>query len=265
LLPEEADTITAGFVFTPTSIPLTFSVDYYDIDVDNAIVQIPEQGIMDACYLYEKNANGVFCSRINRVGNGTLNAGIDAGIDASFVNAGKETAKGIDYSVAYAMDFETAGSLKLNLDVVNVLESAQQDASFLPEYDCVGLVGKTCSRPEAEWRFVGSAVWTSGPTAVKLVWQHLSSLQQDAIALGSATIEDYARPSIPSYSYFDLYANYDVLENVTLRVGINNLLNKQPPIVGNEYGGTAENSGNTFPATYNPLGRSAFVGVNMHF
>jgi outer membrane receptor protein involved in Fe transport len=62
-----------------------------------------------------------------------------------------------------------------------------------------------------------------------------------------------------------LYASYEVLENVTLRAGITNLFDKKPPIVGNEFGGTTENSGNTYPATYDPIGRSAFLGVNMHF
>ena len=42
-------------------------------------------------------------------------------------------------------------------------------------------------------------------------------------------------------------------------------MDKEPPVVGNEYGGTAENSGNTFPATYDPIGRSGFVGVNLKF
>jgi outer membrane receptor protein involved in Fe transport len=50
-----------------------------------------------------------------------------------------------------------------------------------------------------------------------------------------------------------------------MRFGINNLFDKKPPVIGNDYGGTTENSGNTFPATYEPLGRSFFAGVNMRF
>jgi iron complex outermembrane recepter protein len=265
LKPETADTITAGFVLTPDSLPLTLSVDYYDIKIDDAIVQISEQGIMDACYLLDKNPNGFFCSRMIRGASGTLNGGPTTGIDATVVNAGKETAKGVDIAMTYAIDLGTAGSLKLNTDVVRVLESKQQDADILPEYDCAGLFGNICARPEPALRFVQSATWNYGPTTVKLSWQHIGTIKQDAIELRGAPYEDYAVNTIPQYDYFDLYANYQVLENLTLRAGITNLLNKQPPVVGNEWGGTAQNSGNTLPATYDPLGRSAFIGANLHF
>ena len=54
-------------------------------------------------------------------------------------------------------------------------------------------------------------------------------------------------------------------DNLTIRMGVNNLLDKDPPILGNDYGGTTENSGNTYPATYDPLGRSYFVGATLKF
>lgn len=266
LKPEEADTVTVGLVYNGSTLPVTLSVDYYDIKIDNALEQPAEQSVIDACYLYEKDANSTFCKLIHRnTITGSLNGGTDTGVDATVINAGKVSTKGIDIAASYTFSFESAGSLDLRIDAVNVLENKTQDAAVLPVNDCVGLAGKTCLRPDPKWRFVQSTTWASGPLTVKLRWQYLGGVEQDAIVLGDKTDADYAKPSIEAYNYFDLYASYEVLENVTLRAGITNLFDKKPPIVGNEFGGTTENSGNTYPATYDPIGRSAFLGVNMHF
>jgi iron complex outermembrane receptor protein len=46
---------------------------------------------------------------------------------------------------------------------------------------------------------------------------------------------------------------------------ITNLLNKKPPIVGNTIGTTAYNSGNTFPAFYDPVGRYFTLAATVQF
>lgn len=72
-------------------------------------------------------------------------------------------------------------------------------------------------------------------------------------------------PKIPSYDYFDLAMRVKVGDRFSVRMGVDNLFNKQPPVVGNDYGGTTQNSGNTFPATYDTLGRFFTAGVNFKF
>lgn len=266
LTPEEADTFTMGVVYTSEALPLSVSVDYYDIEIENVMLALAEQNIMDACYLLDKDPNGLFCSRMYRSPlSGSLLSGADTGIDTSVVNAGLRSTKGVDIVADYNFDLGSWGSLGLRLNAVHVMESIQQDAALFPEVDCVGLVGKTCERPDPEWRFTQATTWSLDPWTISLRWQYIGGLEQDAIALGAATYEDYAQPTIPAYSYFDLLASYAVTDNIELRAGIYNLADKEPPVVGNEYGGTAENSGNTYPATYDPIGRSAFIGINAHF
>ena len=46
---------------------------------------------------------------------------------------------------------------------------------------------------------------------------------------------------------------------------VQNLLNKQPPIVGTGIGSTAFNSGNTYPSTYDALGRRYAVSARLRF
>lgn len=266
LTPERANTLTVGVVYSASDLPLTLSADYYDIKIDNAIVQRAEQSIVDACYLYDKNATGPYCSLIHRSPiTGSLNSGNLTGVDVAVKNSGMVSTKGVDIAGTYKLALDNYGSLAFQLDIVNTLESKSQDASILPVHDCVGLVGKTCLRPDPKVRVVESTTWANGGLTLKLQWQYMSGLKQDALVLGSASASDYAVPEIGAYSYFNLFSSYELRDNMTLRAGINNLLNKKPPVVGNEYGGTTENSGNTYPATYEPLGRNAFVGINMHF
>jgi outer membrane receptor protein involved in Fe transport len=44
-----------------------------------------------------------------------------------------------------------------------------------------------------------------------------------------------------------------------------NLFNKKPPVVGNTIGTTTFNSGDTFPSTYDPLGRRFAAGARIKF
>ena len=62
-------------------------------------------------------------------------------------------------------------------------------------------------------------------------------------------------------SYLDLSAIWPVTSKIELRMGINNVFDKDPPIVSQDVNdGTIPNS---FP-TYDFLGREYFFGVKLH-
>jgi outer membrane receptor protein involved in Fe transport len=46
---------------------------------------------------------------------------------------------------------------------------------------------------------------------------------------------------------------------------VQNLFDKQPPTVGGTVGSTTYNGGNTYPSTYDPLGRSFRMGARLKF
>ena len=70
---------------------------------------------------------------------------------------------------------------------------------------------------------------------------------------------------IPSRHYFDFSTRFNVNEHFDLTFTVQNLFDKDPPIVGNTAGTTSQNSGNTFPATYDPLGRRFAAGARIKF
>ena len=63
-------------------------------------------------------------------------------------------------------------------------------------------------------------------------------------------------------SYFDLAANWAVTEKASVLLGINNVLDKDPPITSAV--GTTGN-GNTYPQTYDALGRWIFMRGQIGF
>jgi outer membrane receptor protein involved in Fe transport len=70
---------------------------------------------------------------------------------------------------------------------------------------------------------------------------------------------------VPSYSYVDLTAAWTFDERTTLRAGITNVFDKEPPFVGGTAADTVSNGGNTFPGAYDALGRTFLLGVKVKF
>ncbi len=265
LRPEEADTYTLGLVFTPEGLPLTFTLDYYDITIDDAIVQLSEQDVVDACYNFERDASAPFCSRISRNAFGGLIGPLSAGVDVTKLNVSVLEQKGVDFSASYAIDLTGDSTLDLAINGNFLIDNKTQSTQFTPVNDCVGLVGNICTDPDHEWRFVQTSSYTNGPLNVQLRWQFLDGLTNDTIVLNGASESNFATPRIGSANYFDLTARYNFGDRYELRGGVLNLFDEDAPVVGNSYGGTLQNSGNTFPATYDPLGRRYFLGLKARF
>ncbi|MCW8195899.1 TonB-dependent receptor [Proteobacteria bacterium 005FR1] len=266
LQPEEADTYTLGLVYTPSAVPgLEVALDYYDITIDEVITSLSSQEIVNSCY-DSGDASNEFCQRIVRSPiTGGLNAGTTVGVDVSLINSAQETTRGYDLNLNYGLELGNYGSLDLGLIATKVIEHTFQSAEGSERYDCVGLVGATCTRPDPELRFTQTTTWQMDGLRVDLIWRYIDELKQDAIELAGDAPSDWAVPVIDDYSYFNLAASYAINDNWTVRTGIDNLFDKEPPVVGNTYGSTAGNSGNTYPSTYDALGRAYFLGVNASF
>lgn len=267
LEPEKADTWTFGVKWLPAFVEgLSIAVDYYDIDIEDAITQLVEQNIVNICYFTEQDANGDFCQLIARSPlTGSLTGGSTVGVFRQYQNSANETARGIDFDIRYSFDIGSAGTIDLALVANHVIERESRPARGLEEYDCAGRVGTTCMRPTPEWSFVQTTRWTRGPATLQLLWHYIDSITNDAVDFGDALASDYAVPTIGSQSYFDLSGAYRFDEHWTIRAGISNLFDRDPPIVGNDYGALKENGGNTFPATYPSIGRGYYIGATARF
>ncbi|WP_441002957.1 TonB-dependent receptor domain-containing protein [Pseudocolwellia agarivorans] len=254
---EEADTFTAGFVYTNSDLnDLTLTVDYYNIDVANTIGEFTADQILRACY---EGGNTTECAKINRIGGSLTVAG--SGIDTFTTNLLYRKAEGIELSLNFSVPLEDMGELKFDTIANHYLSNERQAAAELDVIDCVGAYGQNCS-PTPETKLTQRVTWLYEDLTASLLWRYTSALDMEADQ-AATTFEAFT--SIPSYSYIDLYGSYTINDNINVTFGIDNVLDKDAPIVGNEAGSTTFNSGNTFPASYSTLGRIYKAGVTLSF
>jgi outer membrane receptor protein involved in Fe transport len=65
--------------------------------------------------------------------------------------------------------------------------------------------------------------------------------------------------------YVDIFGSWDIRDNVTLRAGINNLFDTDPPLTGASNCPAGPCSGNTWPGLYDASGRYFFFGLSADF
>ena len=96
LAPEEADTVTAGFVLQPAGAPgFQLSADWFEIDVTGLVGQLSQQEIVDNCFA---TGDPTVCSLIRR------DQGLITNVDRLFLNIDSAKVRGIDYELAYSTE-----------------------------------------------------------------------------------------------------------------------------------------------------------------
>lgn len=258
---EEADTTTVGFVWQPDFLPpsvtgATITFDYYNIDIADVIGEFSPQEVLDNCYGLGAED---FCALIQRV-NGTL-ANPAAGVQVFTTNLVSQQAEGLELGVNGGFDLGGNGDLSASFNANYYLTNESQSTAFADPVDCLGKYGNDCN-PTPEFSFVQRTTWSTGPFQLSYLWRYIGEIDiQDSQLAGTFP----AFQSIDAFNYFDLAGSYQINENVRVTGSITNLLDEDPPLVGNEAGSTSFNSGNTFPSTYDTLGRIYAVGVNVRF
>ncbi len=102
-----------------------------------------------------------------------------------------------------------------------------------------------------KWRFIG-------PVKVQ-------NLSQNPLLAGPVDPIQGIGNSVPGYNYLDLGVSYQVAKQVTLRLGANNVLDKDPPAIQAFYGTPVLQSGNTYPQTWDWGGRYLFANLTLDF
>jgi len=75
-----------------------------------------------------------------------------------------------------------------------------------------------------------------------------------------------ANARLAAQDYFDLATRIRIRKEVELRLGVNNIFDRQPPrIVRNTAAGVGPVNGNTYPEWYDALGRYIFASATMNF
>ena len=269
--PEESDTYSFGFVLTPRVLPgFSLTLDYFDVKVDKLIGSIGGDFILNSCLA---TGDPTFCSKVHRDANGSLWLGDTGYIEDPIINTGSSQAKGVDLEANYRFELGRAGSLALNAVGSWIEEFVTEPLDGALKYDCVGLYGTVCGTPIPEWRHKVRASWQT-PVGVDLTltWRFIDSVDLDATSSNPQlqNAVPFSDRKLGSRNYFDLVAAYTMSDvamfsNVTGRLGINNVLDKDPPLIGQDSCPGVFCNGNTFPQVYDTLGRFVFLGLTADF
>jgi iron complex outermembrane receptor protein len=282
LSPEIAHTWSYGFVFQPEFLPrFSATVDYYDIRVTGAIETQSGTSVIQTCAL-SGSATSPDCLAINRGPNGSLWLSNTDYVVTLNENTGLRETKGVDVKLRYSQDIGALGKLTYNLEGTDSITNITQPAVTVPNatgtgftagpsYDCAGYYGNTCDNPLPRWRSVFSTDWITPWLGldVNLRWRYIGptlvdSLNQSPLLSNPGTVyQGYSH--IPSYSYLDLSAAATVASNVILRVGVNNVLDKDPPITLSGDCPTGQCNGNSWTGVYDALGRNLYAKVSVKF
>jgi outer membrane receptor protein involved in Fe transport len=272
--PESAKTKTFGFVLEP--LPrLALSVDYYKIDITDAVSSPSTTDILDGCYSAALNPGYTVNEYCNMIGrntiNGTLNGNESRGVATPQSNLGTQSTAGFDLNVAYRANMSQFGldtrygSLDLSLGANFVTDYKFQATPTSLERDCLGYYSVACNNvinaPMFKRKFVQRTTWNVGDFSFGYNWRYQSAVDEEPG--GTDFLPAFAH--IKAYHYVDVNANWRYNENVRLTLSVTNLGDKKPPIVGGSIGSTGPNSGNTFPQTYDAVGRYITLGATIKF
>ena len=248
--PEESESVTIGVVLNPMD-GLTLTVDYFDITVEDGIGTVSPKTALDKCI---ETGAAAFCNLINRNPvNGSL--WLTGGyISAQITNISEEQTSGIDVIFDYSVDTNwgplVVSGVTTLLDSYDIIELPGEAA-----IGCSGNWGGSCGKnpmPEVMGSYT-VGLTTEFDTDVILGVRYLGETDD----LNANDID------FDAYTYLDATAIYSVNDNMSVTLGVSNLLDKEPGYTSDA--GTAPGNGNTFPGYFDAFGRHIHLSINYSY
>jgi outer membrane receptor protein involved in Fe transport len=256
LVPEVADTYTAGVVLQPRFIPgFALSVDYFNIEVTGAIQGIGADTILDNCD--RDSADPFFCGLITRDPSGSLWRTSNGYVTDLSQNIGTLKTSGVDVQANYTHEIGSFGRAGLSF-VGTYLNNLTTNAGVGGDVECVNRAGNQCGTPNPEWRHQARLSFDMpNGMGASVRWRYFSPVNLDGGRPGASRFD--------AQNYFDLALTWEVGDHYNFRLGANNILDREPPITGSQACPAGSCNGNAFAQVYDALGRYLYAGVTLDF
>ncbi|MGH8224842.1 MAG: TonB-dependent receptor domain-containing protein [Gammaproteobacteria bacterium] len=270
LNPERSKTLTAGIVWSPRFVSgLSFSADYYKIEIVDAVSTVGPQTTLNGCYL-----DGIisYCDRINR------ESGIIQKVTDTNFNAGSLHTNGWDIGIHYRAPTTPIGMFRVDFSA--------NFTRFLTECDIVNTASGPTSRcgDSAGSVAIGRRTVNAAPKQrmnLGIGWNYGSWAAQWNISLIGKMYEQCSNSRAATLSpppwawcsdnadnlnqlgttvYNDVQASYTVQSwNTTFALGVNNVLDRNPPIA------MTYSPGMFLPVYYRIPGRFFYARATVRF
>jgi outer membrane receptor protein involved in Fe transport len=265
---EQSQTLTIGGVYQPSWLEgLTFTIDWYRVEIDHAISSLNAQTVLDACYGFDQ-----LCNLIDR---NDLNGGLVGGPEGAIITIEQNIASlevaGIDFAVDYDLDLGNAGNMSIGMLATWVDKYRFKTDPISPVNKCEGKYGVVCDGvddgggPNPTVRFSQRTTWYIGDFNLGYRWRFINDVEIDD---PSACIPRFCSNNETHYVDFVLGwtpTAVEWLQGFEFQVGLENAFDEDPPIVGQEAGTTTANSGNTYPGMYDSVGRVLQLSLTKKF
>lgn len=268
LVPETADTFTAGFVLNFGSTGAwQLAVDYFDMKIADTIGSIDPARI---CF-DPANTSNLFCENLRR-DSLTFNV---AEVLQPTSNRGESTVRGFDTQFSFGAELPgwmaaTDGTANLDIEVVWTYldKKTVQDNPVATIFDCAGKFGEPCNTEISgetfpRNRITTHATYSSGQLGVNITWRWIDGTNNAAPFLfETLNITDPVLqiPDVGSKSYVDLGLAYDITERVSARLNILNLGDTDPPLMAD-----AVFANNTDASMFDIFGRAYQLTFTLNY
>ena len=227
------------------------SLDYFDIKIEDYIGRLPGSARrqMFECYFPADGSSDPsgYCAAPERDASGVLTR-----VNAGLTNVATHSINGFDLAVNKSSEL-WGGVLDASYVASYIREKRYSVDGTDLAVDCAGkfnvrLGGNACSRPVTNLKHRATLFWSRYAYSLQLTWRHLSSVDDGNDDL------TYFYEKISSYNTIDFGGVYEFENGLTLIGGVRNLLDKSPPLLG-------DNSfeANTYPNLYDVFGRTVYA------
>lgn len=270
LKPEKSKSKTFGVVLTPLR-DLSLTVDYFDIKVDDKIDKIDPATTLSKCLA---TGDPRFCSLITRDRTGSLWLFDNGRIVGTNQNIGSQHTRGVDIGANYALRAGEWGRFGVAFNGTYLDKLTTEEIKGEGSYDCVGYYGANkCESPNPKWRHKLRGTWaTPWNVDLALTWRHINAVKLQNLSdnpllndgdLSEGHGTNPVDRELGKRDYLDFAATYTYKRNYTLMLGINNVFDRDPPLTSQL--ATGLGNGNTYPSTYDALGRRIFLSATARF
>jgi len=271
LVPEKSKQFSFGAILEPVK-GLSASIDYYHVKVDHAIISLDAQTVVNLAAA----GNPVYVPLVTRDSSGNI-----TNIVANNVNSGGVVTAGVDVDVKWNGLRTAAGQF-----------GAELVGTWIQKYDLTTLdgsiqhsVGRTTDPTDSainavtngglifRWRHALTVNWKSGDYGLALTQNYQSGYRDAPPASVDCDPTDYTAPDAPplichtgrrvsSFSTYDLQGEFDGVKDLSFRLGMKNVFNRQPLRVTTN--GIYFQTGYD-PTYYDPHGRFVYASATYKF